>query len=54
MDLAHRNQDMTHGELREKFDAGSCEEVFGVREKALFLLRGFYVTKVMMTECDST
>ena len=39
-DVAHRNQDMTtHGELREKFDVVSREEVFGVREKKTSLER---------------
>ena len=44
---------MTHGELREKFDAVSREEVFEVREKTLLLLRGFYFIEVMIDQCDS-
>ena len=49
-DLAHRNQGMIHGELRKKVDAVHREEVFGVQEKALLLLR--YVTKEMIEQRD--
>ena len=52
-DLVRRNQEMIHGELRKKFDAVSCEEVFGVQEKALLLMRGFYVTKELVEQRDA-
>ena len=44
---------MIHGELRKKVDAVPREEVFGVQEKALLLLRGFYVTKEMIEQRDA-